>query len=135
MEGNGKTFLAFLCFAEGFASAEATKGLSARPLETFGALLLERIGFFTKTRFLVEGRGKTLLAFPCFAEGFASAEATKGLSGRPLETFGPLAADGNFHKEWIVPSYQSTAKSVPDRWRRLPGTLLFSRSSSATQRP
>ena len=88
MEGKGKTFLAFPCFAEGFASAEATKGLSGRPLETFGALLLERIGFFTKTRFLVEGRGKTLLAFPCFAEGFASAEATKGLSARPLETFG-----------------------------------------------
>ena len=79
-------------FTEGFASAEATKGLSARPLETFGALLLERIGFVTKTRFLVEGRGKIFLAFPCFAEGFASAEATKGLSDRPLETFGPFAA-------------------------------------------
>ena len=94
MEGNGKTFLAFLCFAEGFASAEATKGLSARPLETFGALLLERIGFFTKTRFLVEGRGKTFLAFLCFAEGFASAEATKGLSDRPLEAFGALQQMG-----------------------------------------
>ena len=80
-------------------------------------------------------QGKAPPCFFCFAKGFASAEATKGLSGRPLETFGPLAADGNFHKKWIVPSYQSTAKSVPDRWRRLPGTLLFSRSSSATQRP
>ena len=98
-EARERSLLSFLCFAEDFASAEATKGLSGRPLETFGALLLERIGFFTKTRFLVEGRGKTLLAFPCFAEGFASAEATKGLSDRPLETFGPLAADGNFHKE------------------------------------
>ena len=90
MEGKGKTLLAFLCFAEGFASAEATKGLSDSPLETFGALLLERIGFFTKTRFLVEGKGKTFLAFLCFAEDFASAEATKGLSARPFETFGAL---------------------------------------------
>ena len=90
VEGKGKTFLAFLCFAESFASAEATKGLSGRPLETFGTLLLGRIGFFTKIRFLVEGRGKTLLAFPCFAEGFASAEAIRGLSDRPLETFGAL---------------------------------------------
>ena len=90
MEGRGKTFLAFLCFAEDFASAEATRGLSGRPLETFGALLLGRIGLFIKTRFLVEGMGKTFLAFPCFAEGFASAEATKGLSDRPLETFGAL---------------------------------------------
>ena len=93
VEGRGKTFLAFPCFAEGFASAEATKGLSDRPLETFGALLLERIGFVTKTRFLVEGRGKTLLAFPCFAEGFASAEATRGLSARPLDPFGGPLCD------------------------------------------
>ena len=95
MEGKGKSLSCFPRIPKDFASAEATKGLSARPLETFGALLLERIGFFTKTRFLVEGRGKTFLAFPCFAEGFASAEATKGLSGRPLETFGPLLRMGD----------------------------------------
>ena len=87
----GKVFCyIFFASAEGFAPAGATKGLSGRPLETFGALLLGRIGFFTKTRFLVEGKGKTFLAFLCFAEGFASAEATKGLSDRPLETFGPF---------------------------------------------
>ena len=55
VKGKEEAFLVFFCFAEGFASAEATKGLSARPLETFGALLLERIGFFTENRFLVEG--------------------------------------------------------------------------------
>ena len=49
-----KGLLAF-SVSQGFASAEATKGLSDRPLETFGALLLERIGFFTENRFLVEG--------------------------------------------------------------------------------
>ena len=42
---------------------------------------------------------KSLPCFPRITEDFASAEATKGLSGRPLETFGPLAADGNFHKK------------------------------------
>ena len=33
----GKGPPCFFCFAEDFASAEATKGLSDRPLETFGA--------------------------------------------------------------------------------------------------
>ena len=33
-----KAFLAFSCFAESFASAEATRGLSARPLDPFGGL-------------------------------------------------------------------------------------------------
>ena len=27
--------------------------------------------------------------FSCFVEDFASAEATRGLSGRPLDPFGP----------------------------------------------
>ena len=34
-------------------------------------------------------QGKALPCFSCNTEGFASAEATKGLSDRPLETFGP----------------------------------------------
>ena len=62
-------------------------------METFGALLLGRIGFFTKTRFLVEGKGKSFLAFLCFAEGFASTEATRGLSARPLDPFGGPLCD------------------------------------------
>ena len=82
-----KGFLALFCFAEDFASAEATKGLSDRPLETFGAHLLMRIGFSARNGFLVDGKGKVLLAFSV-SQGFASAEATKGLSDRPLETFG-----------------------------------------------
>ena len=78
----------FSCFVEDFASAEATRGLSGRPLDPFGVHLLRRMGRPTKIGFFVEGRGKTLLAFPCFAEGFASAEATRGLSARPLDPFG-----------------------------------------------
>ena len=135
----------------GFASAEATKGLSARPLETFGALLLKRMGGPQVNWFLVDGgeggflaflcfagfrlcggdqrafrspfgnlrgppldadrvfykkwiscgwQGKGPPCFFCFAEDFASAEATKGLSDRPLETFGahPVEADGDYKK-------------------------------------
>ena len=44
-----------------FASAEATKGLSGRPLETFGPLL--RMGNSTRNRFLVAGRKRAFLAF------------------------------------------------------------------------
>ena len=51
------------CFAKGFASAEATKGLSGRPLETFGVPPLETDGGSTKNKFFVEGRGKPRLAF------------------------------------------------------------------------
>ena len=83
----GKRGSLLFSVSQGFASAEATKGLSARPLETFGAHLLMRIGFSTRNGFLVDGKEKGLLAFSV-SQGFASAEATKGLSGRPLETFG-----------------------------------------------
>ena len=122
-----KSSLAFLCFAEGFASAEATKGLSDRPLETFGSPCSKReaegTAFLWKAReraFLARGFrlcGGDQRAFrspfgnlrvplqqkgvreeqlfcgrqgkgPSLLEGFASAEATKGLFGRPLETFG-----------------------------------------------
>ena len=41
-----------------------------------------------ETGFLRRAMERSLLSFFCFAGGFASAEATKGLSGRPLETFG-----------------------------------------------
>ena len=39
----GKTPPCFFCCAKSFASAEATKGLSARPLETFGPILVEAL--------------------------------------------------------------------------------------------
>ena len=78
--------LSFSRIAKDFASAEATKGLSGRPLETFGPLL--RMGDSTKNRFLVDGKENPFLTSSRFTEGFASAEATKGLSDRPLETFG-----------------------------------------------
>ena len=53
----------------------------------------------TRNRFLVGGKGKRFLAFSCFLGDFASAEATKGLSARPLETFGPLQQRGGAKKQ------------------------------------
>ena len=52
-----------------------------------------------RNRLLMDGKEKMLPCFFRLTGDFASAEATKGLSDRPLETFGPLAADGNFHKK------------------------------------
>ena len=66
----GKAPPCFFCFAKGFASAEATKGLSGRPLETFGVPPLERDGGYKKWIFC--GRqGKAPPCFPCIASGFA----------------------------------------------------------------
>ena len=46
--------------------------------------------------FLWMAREKGFLALFCFAEGFASAEATRGLSGRPLDPFGSLCGNWEF---------------------------------------
>ncbi len=78
-----------------FASAEATRGLSDRPLDPFGAHPCMRgRNLPQETAFLRQaGKGPT---FPSrIAKGFASAEATRGLSGRPLETFGPSLRMGD----------------------------------------
>ena len=42
----------------------------------------------TRNRFLVEGKGKSLSSFSHITEDFASAEATRRLSARPLDPFG-----------------------------------------------
>ena len=44
----------------------------------------------TRNKLLAAGRKRAYLSFSRITKGIASAEATKGLSGRPLETFGPL---------------------------------------------
>ena len=76
------------------------KGFPIALWKPSGPLL--RKGFCTtKNGGLVKGKERAFLVFSCSTEGFASAEATKGLYGRPLETFGPLAAQGNlYNKKW-----------------------------------
>ena len=75
------------------------------PLAAPGTLwVLSRVGKYLvrpqadetshKEQISYERQGKGLPCIFRFTEDFASAEATKGLSGRPLETFGPFAAKG-----------------------------------------
>ena len=90
MEGKGKSLYILFCFSGDFASAEATKGLSGRPLETFGAHPVEANGGFHKLTGFLWMAGKEASLLSSVSRGFASAEATKGLSARPLETFGAL---------------------------------------------
>ena len=78
----------FSRIAKGFASAEATRGLSDRPLDPFGAHPCMRgRNLPQETASLWQaGKGPT---FPSrIAKDFASAEATRGLSDRPLDPFG-----------------------------------------------
>ena len=73
------------------------KGFPVALWKPSGPLL--RTGLATRNRFLAQGKGKGLSYFFRITKSFASAEATKGLSGRPLETFGPPAAHGTCHKK------------------------------------
>ena len=83
-----RAFLAFPVL-QGFAPAGATRGLSDRPLDPFGAHphYIRGAKPLTRNTFLVEGRGKSPLCFPV-SQGFAPAGATRGLSDRPLDPFG-----------------------------------------------
>ena len=72
-----------------FASAEATRGLSDRPLDPFGAHLLYAWAKpATRNRLSCGRQGKGLPFLPRIAKGFASAEATRGLSGRSATSIG-----------------------------------------------
>ena len=72
--GSAAHWLMVICYlfafvAEGIATAVATKGLSDRPLETFGAVTPMLLGFFCCRR-------------------FRSCGSDRGLSDRPLDPFG-----------------------------------------------
>ena len=95
-----RAFLAFPVL-QGFAPAGATRGLSDHPLDPFGAHPYIRGRNLSQgTRSLWRAGEKSFTFFFCFLGDFASAEATKGLSDRPLETFGahPAEADGDRKK-------------------------------------
>ena len=81
-----RALLSFFCFTEGFASAEATKGLSDRPLETFGPFAASR-NLYIK-RFPCGRQEKGLPILPRIAKGFASAEATRGFPVAPCTPSG-----------------------------------------------
>ena len=62
------------------------KGFPVALWKPSGPLL--RTGLATRNRFLAQGKEPSI--FFRITEGFASAEATRGLSGRPLDPFGGL---------------------------------------------
>ena len=75
---------------------------------------------------------KGLPFFSRIAKGFASAEATKGLSGRPLETFGPLLqckigickkAFSCCRQETGLPFFRIAEKNFPINKANLPQDL------------
>ena len=73
-----RAFTFVFCFSGDFASAEATKGLSGRPLETFGAHPVEADGDHKKIDLLRKARERAFLAFFCNTAFFVSAEETRG---------------------------------------------------------
>ena len=90
----------------GAATPHAPFGRPRRPLGTFPrgestSSARRRTNPPTSNRLLMDGKEQMLPCFFRLTGGFASAEANKGLSGRPLETFGPYAADGNLHKNGL----------------------------------
>ena len=98
VEGKGKDLPCLFCFAEGFASAEATRGLSDRPLDPFGAHPCMRGRNLPQETASLWQAGKGLTFLFCITKNFASAEATRGLSARPLDPFG-----GPSLCEWAKP--------------------------------
>ena len=84
-QGKGPSLL------EGFASAEATRGLSDRPLETFGAHRLKRMEA-TRNRFLVEGKGKE--PFSLFSVSQEISPLRRRPGGFPIA---PWTPSGNFY--------------------------------------
>ena len=92
----------------GAATRHAPFGRPRHPLGTFPCGKVPRPpaggrNLPQETDSLWRAMERVLLSFFCFAGGFASAEATKGLSARPLETFGvhPLLNSENCHNKKV----------------------------------
>ena len=89
-QGREKSLSCFLPYHKRFRLCGGDQGAfrsPPRPLR--GPTYCRRTKPPTRNRFLAQGKGKGLSYFSRITKGFASAEATKGLSARPLETFGP----------------------------------------------
>ena len=98
----------------GAAMPHAPFGRPRRPLGTFPrgestSSARRRTKPPTRNRLLMDGKEKMLPCFFRFTEGFASAEATKGLSGRPLETFGPMLRMGISTRNEMFPCFSRFA--------------------------
>ena len=85
--GNRPTFL--FPYHKGFRLCGGDQRAFRSP---FGNLRgpLQQVEICIKNGFLAAGRKRVYLSFSRIAKDFASAEATKGLSDRPVENFGPF---------------------------------------------
>ena len=90
----------------GAATRHAPFGRPRRPLGTFPrgestSSARRRAKPPTRNRFLVKGRKRAYLSFYRITKDFASAEATRGLSDRPLDPFGahPFMRGRNLSQE------------------------------------
>ena len=113
-EGRKRAYLSFSASQRISPLRRRPGGFPVAPWTPSGVHLLRRMGRPTKIGFLVGGKGKMFACFSCFVEGFASAEATRGLSGRPLDPFGgpPLEANGKAYKNWILYGRQGKDASL-----------------------
>ena len=90
----------------GAATRHAPFGRPRRPLGTFPrgestSSARRRAKPPTRNRFLAKSRKRAYLSFYCITKDFASAEATRGLSDRPLDPFGahPFMRGRNLSQE------------------------------------
>ena len=106
-EARERSLLSFLCFAEGFASAEATKGLSGRPLETFGAHPVEANGDHKKIDFLRKARERAFTFFSVSQELSPLRRRPKGFPIALWKPSGAIPVEVNgSHKKWISCGWQ-----------------------------
>ena len=99
-----------LASIEDFVPAGTTRGLSGRPLDPFGAHPCMRGRNLPQETASLWQAGKGLTFLFCIAKGVASAEATRELSGRPLDPFGahPFVSGRNLSQE--TPSLRQAGK-------------------------
>ena len=110
-QGKGPSLL------EGFASAEATKGLSDRPLETFGSHLLKRRGT-TRNKFLVEGKGKEPFSLFSVSQELSPLRRRPGrLSDRPLDPFGEFLSQTEPYPSAV---FMHIGQKIPKQQTNLP---------------
>ena len=126
VEGKGKSLSCFPRITKDFASAEATKGLSGRPLEAFGSLL--QVEICARNNFLAKGRKMPFSLFR-ITNIFASAEATREIPPRPLS---PLSLAKNIPSTaWRIRNIKdprpSRPKAAEARGSILPKDSSFSR--------
>ena len=96
-----RALLSFFCFSRDFASAEATKGLSDRPLETFGVHPLLKSENCHKKQVSCGGQGKELYFLFPFLRSFRLCGGDQRAFRSPFGNLRPLATSRNLCKKQL----------------------------------